>query len=316
MIRREMIAFALFLALASESFANPIELLPQPNNPDAFMGIQTTGVIRPVANYRVGGMPWQTTTNSLVFDSANLLEAQGNENPWLQTLNNFGNGWTFEFNTNVTIADNTFQVHTYDAQAPFPPASNSDAFAGAADLNDATNFFTQCGANNNCVGAEFYFGYHPTGDDPTQNLHWIQVVFDNFQDAAGSFMVDNRNKPAPYYPGAANGMAFLDIPSVPSPDAPHTFDALLLLVTGPDAPGNVTIYGGVEWGWSNQPVPEPPTWLLFLSSLLGLAFVKRTILSGGGTPCSRHPSRLGSRLYFCRRWERSSSQTPLAPSSR
>jgi hypothetical protein len=83
--------------------------------------------------------------------------------------NNLADGWSYTFTTTAVIADNTFQVHTYAAQAPRPPASNDDAFT----LNGS------CPAHT-CTGSQFVFNYGPTGDDPTANIHWVQILYDNY----------------------------------------------------------------------------------------------------------------------------------------
>lgn len=260
-------AIALISTLA---LADPIQLVPQPSNPDQFMGQKTTGVIRPTANYKVGATPWQTTTNPLGFISASTLSAEGLENPFLQALsNNLGSGWSYEFNTTATIADNSFQVHTYEALAPTPPASNGDAFVG----NKPT-----CVTNNNCVGAQFYFNYKPTGDDPKTNIHWVQVLYDNYDDnnktVPAFYEIDNNGLSVPYYdkPFTADATGFYDLPYRGGVlgDA-TTFDALTLLVSGPDAgsPGKFTIYGGLTWGWHTSAVPEVESlWLMALGGFV------------------------------------------------
>jgi hypothetical protein len=267
------------LAIASSASADPIQVAPQ-KIPDTFLNYETTGIISPIAVYNTGKIRWVTATMPLGFESASLLEAEGNENPYLQALNNFGGGWTYTFNTTATIADNTFQVHTYQAQAPQPPAANNLAYRKGADSGSAGD--AGCVESNNCTGAEFYVRYNPTGDDPTKNVHWIQVI-----DDGGDFTVDAgvvinivKGKPmvvlAPYYDDGmhtANATGFLDFPTNFNAHTPSTFSAELFLVTGPaiDTPALVTIYGAINWGWSNQPmplnVPEPATVFLFVAGL-------------------------------------------------
>lgn len=250
--------------------ASEIQVDPQAA---AFLGNNTTGLIRPVANYTVAGTPWQTTTNNpLAFDSAAFLQAQGLENPFMQALSNeLGAGWSYTFNTTATIAANTFRVHTYEALAPPPPASN----------NDALTINGLCGGNN-CVGAQFFFNYAPAGDDPTANVHWVQILYDNYllngNRVPAFYEIDNAGNTAPYYdvPFAANANGFLDTPFVTGPGQRTTFDALTLLVTGPaaDKPGQFTIFGGIEWGFSNQPTPEPGTGTIIVLAFTFLALRK------------------------------------------
>ena len=275
------------LAIASRASADPVQLAPQ-NNADTFLNIETTGIIDPTAVYNTGKIRWVTATMPLGFESAGLLEAKGNENPYLQALNNFGRGWTYTFNTTATIADNTFQVHTYQAQAPQPPAANNLAYRKGADSGSTGDI--GCVKSNNCTGAEFYFHYNPMGDDPTNDVHWIQVI-----DHGGDFTVDAgvvinivNGKPmvalAPYYDDGmhtANATGFLDFPTNFNAHTPSTFSAELFLVTGPsiDTPGLVTIYGAIDWGWSNLPtplnVPEPATVVLFAAGLASVYIAGR-----------------------------------------
>jgi hypothetical protein len=73
-------------------------------------------------------------------------------------------------------------------------------------------------------------------------------------------MVDNGLSPggrAPYYDdgAAANNRNLLDAPGrFDHTGDPHFWTADLYLVTGPAAntPGQVTIYGGIQWGWVND----------------------------------------------------------------
>lgn len=259
------------MTLSAAVFADPIQVAPQPTNPDVFMNQKTTGVIRPTVNYTAGGNNWQNTTNPLNFVSASTLNAQGLENPLLQALsNNLGAGWSYNFNTAANIADNSFQVHTYTALAPTPPASNGDGFVGNKP---------NCVTNNNCVGSQFYFTYNPTGDDPTSNLHWVQLLYDNWDNNNNTvpafYEIDNNGGTVPYYdePFTANSSGFYDLPfrSAHLTD-PTTFDALTLLVSGPDAtkPGTFTIYGGIEWGWHTSMVPEVDGLYLMTLGLLGI----------------------------------------------
>ena len=214
------------------------------------------------------------------FVSASTLSGEGMENPFMQALSNeLGAGWSYDFNTAAAIADNSFMVHTYEALAPTPPASNNDAFVAAGESG--------CVTNNNCVGSEFYFTYKPTGDDPTTNVHWVQILYDNY--AGGKqvppfYEIDNNGGTVPYYdvPFAANSSGYLDLPFTRRPGDQTIFDSLLLLVSGPapGSPGKFTIYGGLTWGWSNQPVPvpEPASWSLLLAAagVLAVTAIRKT----------------------------------------
>jgi PEP-CTERM motif len=250
----------LIIATPCAAVADPIQVVPQPNNPPKFLGYQTSGVVSPVANYMFNGQPWYTSTMPLDFESAATLEAQGLENPFLNALSlafPASTNWTFSYNTDAVLADNTFQLHTYQPQAPPPPASNDEDFRA-----NNFRFYAGCVTNKSCTGAEFYTSYVPTGEDPTTNVHWIQLLYANYGTPMNqpTYEVDNFGAAFPYYPAhAANGSGFFDLPADNEPGREVFFDALLLLVTGPatNAPGPVTIYGGVSWGWSNQPVPEP-----------------------------------------------------------
>jgi len=212
-----------------------------------------------------------------VFDSASTLQSEGLANPFLQALSNgVFSSWTFNYNTAVTLADNSFQVGTYDAQGPPPPPSNNAALPG------------ECTSVNTCVGSEFFLNYVPTGNDPTTNIHWVQIVFANYtpQNGRGSpgYLVDVADDLkigslaiTPYYDAgfAANTTSFLDIPFMTGADQPTDFDALTLLVSGPSSSdftaGQVTIFGGVQWGWSNEDVPEPSSVVFLVPVLLVLA---------------------------------------------
>ena len=61
------------------------------------MGYDTTGTIQNHINYTFGGNAWTADNNPLVFHDASYLSSLGLENPYFQTLSNFGGGWSFNF---------------------------------------------------------------------------------------------------------------------------------------------------------------------------------------------------------------------------
>ena len=104
--------------------------------------------------------------------------------------------------------------------------------------------------------------YDASGDDPVDDIHWVQVLYENL-DGTPAWEIDNGNGTIPYYDelGAATASNFLDLPGINRAGQPWFFDAETYLVSGPDSanPGQFTIYGAVDWGWQNSPAPEPAT---------------------------------------------------------
>jgi hypothetical protein len=148
-----------------------------------------------------------------------------------------------------SLSANSLLVHTYNA-------------IGTADA----------------VGADIDVEYKPAAgtNDPTANIHWVQVVSTNnkitygpapdFEPQSNPGTLDNKvdvrrtNTTNPYYDNgfAANSRNFIDTPRRPDVEFDNTWTAALFLVSGPNTAGNVTIYNdsGILWGWQNIFVPD------------------------------------------------------------
>lgn len=164
-------------------------------------------------------------------------------------------GWSYTI-ADEELSDGSLVVHTYDAYG------------------------------GDFVGAEFHVEYVPGDDDPTENLHWIQIVWDNHNitDNPGHGNSEQTVDVAagqgnPYYDdgGAATGSFFYDFPKRPDELEDHWWYADLFLVSGPAigaGAGEVTILGGIRWGWENHVtcyvVPEPATFLLLGLGISGM----------------------------------------------
>lgn len=238
-------------------------------------GIDTTGTIQTAVYYTVGGNTWMNLANGLNYQTASDLSGQGLEDPYLQALsNNLATGWTYAV-ANQNLTDGSLIVQTYDVQAPTPPATNSDAFALAAPSNP---FSLNCVNNNNCVGEEFEVGYDQQVDDPSENIHWVQVLYTNLT-GNPTWLIDNGGGTVPYYDfnGAADATDFLDLPGINRPGQQWFFDAEDYLVQGPDAAdaGQFTILGAVDYGWANSPTPEPATFLTAGAGLVLIGLCRR-----------------------------------------
>ena len=179
-------------------------------------------------------------------------------------------------------------------QAAFPVASGWTFAAAGADLTNGSlrvRTYDVQGTDAQ-VGAEFHVQYVPGAGDPTENIHWIQVVTDNHNvtnnpgHGNNENIVDNPFSPAgraPYYDdgAAANGTHFYDFAVRTDAKRNHTWIADLYLVVGPaaNAPGQVTIYSGIQWGWENTCIPEPSTYSLLLLSGPVLLVLRRRMSS-------------------------------------
>ena len=152
------------------------------------------------------------------------------------------------------------------------PLSNDSLIVRTYDASDVD---TQ---NNSrfAVGAEFHLQYVPHGTDPAMDLHWIQFVAEWVAIGTPKEMkrifIDNGGTTVPYYDaiGTADSSDFYDFPVQPDDNAlfNHIWHAYTFLVSGDNKPGDVTFYGGVEWGWTNvYPLPEPSSSVILIACL-------------------------------------------------
>jgi hypothetical protein len=141
------------------------------------------------------------------------------------------------------------------------------------------------------VGGQLGLRYNYVDSDPTPDgsLHWIQRVVSNHSITGNHGNQEDvidifPGQPNPFYDYVfdATETTFNDFPRRTDPVQNHNWLAELYLVkeTGPR---QVTIYNGIQWGWSNttQPVPEPLT--IFASGVcLGFgALFKKTVKGTG-----------------------------------
>jgi PEP-CTERM motif len=192
-------------------------------------------------------------------------------------------------NTKILASDLAAQKSAYSI-AGFGPSLN---------LNfTVTNY----GARNNGVvgGARLSVAFTAQpGQVLPANLHWVQIVTDNYNITGinganlnapkgpgnQENVVDAIGVPSPYYDDAfakefpsqkANAVPpnFRDIPRRNEPTAANpviVWNGLLYLVSDPGTK-KMTVYNGVEWGWASffsangvfPPIPEPSTWVIML----------------------------------------------------
>lgn len=173
-----------------------------------------------------------------------------------------GTGWTFASAIH-TLSDNSMKIRTYDA------------------VHNATK-----------QGVEFHVQYVPGEGDPVDNIHWIQVVRNNWNITAADpadrgpgnaeLVVDNpfsTGNRSPYYDdgGAANSRHFYDFPGR-GPEETMFWEAELFLAVGPaaDSPGLITLYRpGISWGWETTVEVIPTPGVMTLMALGGLTAARR-----------------------------------------
>ena len=113
----------------------------------------------------------------------------------------------------------------------------------------------------NYVGVNFDVLYQHHGNDPTANIHWIQVATGNHRPNGAHGVLVNTvdtipNSPSPYYDqpnnagGTANGTEFADRPWLPDGQKGHYFHFELYLVDE-IAAKKARLWAGVNWGWTN-----------------------------------------------------------------
>ena len=198
---------------------------------------------------------------------------RGGTTGFLQTLSQAFQGWTF--NPAPSDLAGNFQVEKYHAKYTVIESIP-------------------------VVGGKIELFYNPGNGDPIvdNSLKWIQRVVDNHSltpDVHGNNedIIDTYpNANAPYYPFDTNSQgvntdsqgfrSFYDFSRRGDPAQNHNWLAELYLVKE-TAPKQVTIYNGIQWGWSNTapPVPEPLT--IFASGVcLGFGTLfKKTVKETG-----------------------------------
>jgi hypothetical protein len=211
---------------------------------------------------------------------------QGNINNWLMSALSaqifVGPVWQFKFAAANLTGD--IKLDKYEAWADSTPGFKEGGVTNTANDTGGTG-----------GGANIGLNYIPKGTDPTDNVHWVQVIRTNdpsdFGKANGTTMagdpgftyyIDDGYKgtvPAnPFYDSgyAADSRNFIDNPSRDySPGA--IWNAEVFLVTDAVAGGDHidTVYNGVYWGFATS-VPEPNALILSGAGLVAVLLVRWT----------------------------------------
>ena len=280
----------------------------------ALAGMLVAGSARAGLNIPNGnptGAPyaWDPTTQYSIQLKPNpaSFRAQGNC-PWLlpalqvvaQPYINANNVWNYSF----TPLQGSLTLNSYSAWVNNDPAITigSGASAITAPASAAAGY----------GGANFGISYNPTGTDPTNGIHWVQVIDLNQPDntpgtpprgtrygvsTGGGFTayMDNSGNATtgtsannPYYGNLsgfayANGVGILDAPARPldAADVGLDWEAQAFLSTESDTVNgavtthNVTIYDGVWWGFTM--VPEPGSGTLFVAGAALVLLARRRL---------------------------------------
>lgn len=152
---------------------------------------------------------------------------------YIATLNAAFPGWTFN-NSATPLSKSAIEIKTYDA-------------IGTPTM----------------VGVWIHARYVPHAGDPTDNIHWVQILTTNHglkgtgHGPMATYVDVNTGTTTPYYDEgyAADARDIIDRPSRSDASANHTWQATTFLATGPDVgdgAGTVTLLGpGFTWGWEN-----------------------------------------------------------------
>ena len=213
----------------------------------------TPGIYDPTDQYIIGAQETHWFANLQPPNPAYLISPNSGVTEYFSAAFPTTAGWSYAFSDSA-LSENSLVVHNYSV-------------VGTAQL----------------VGARFHVEYTPHGADPTDNIHWIQVISNNHGRSghdAPAHEIDNTYSSSPYYDygGTANSRHFYDFPFRTDANRRHYWSAELFLVTGQavdSGPGLITFYGGINWGWENHPVPEPSALLLSGVALSALVVVQR-----------------------------------------
>jgi len=217
--------------------------------------------------YQIGRQNWEVWTDP---DPPRYLRGTANAGDYFNILSSTykpADGWVYTSAVRE-LSDDSLIVHWYEA------------FHGGTS-----------------VGVNFGIEYAPHEGDPA-DVHWLQVVVSNHKIGARhgtpERTVDEANPNWLYYDngGAANNRFLRDRPRRSDHGEAHDWLAYLFLVSGPAVnnnrsvtPGNITFYGGVEWGWHNAcrarngefcsedsgEVPEPSTLTMLVAGAILIA---------------------------------------------